>query len=233
MKRTAVILLVCMLAALCSNAFAEGITLVSQSEYVCRDFSTSGYGRIYAEVRNDTDAPVELSELCDVRFYDKQGEVIQEYTNCACAPAVLLPGESGYISEEVFLNTDLTQVGKGELTLHPNTEPTDFVTTRTPVTATLDLDALEAADGEACYIFLELDNTTDELMGEFSLSAAMWNQNNEIMYAYSGYVSALVPPGEKGYVRMELPYSLVEAWREAGHTPTYLECFSYQTHTVK
>ena len=144
-----------------------------------------------------------------------------------------MPGEIGYISQEVYLIAASSEVGKGELVVHPEkAEATEYATTRTPLVASLDLDALEAADGEDCYIFLEVVNDTDELMGEFSLAAALWNQDNEIMYAYSGYMSALVPPGEKGYVRMELPFALVEAWREAGHVPTYLDCFSYESRKL-
>lgn len=231
MKKTALILLVCMLAALCATAFADGLTVVERAEYVRKEFDTSSYGSIYAEVRNDSDKPISLSKVCDVRFYDTDGEMLEEYTDRYGFPSVLQPGETGYISEDVFLLAGARDVGKGELVLHPDPELPDMVSTRTPVTATLDLDALNAADDEDCYIFIELENTTDELLGEFSISTAMWNQHNKIMFAYSGYVSALVPPGEKGIVRIELPFSLIEAWREKGDVPTYLESFRYETRS--
>lgn len=230
MKKTTIILLVCLLTALCAGALAESITLVSQNVYACPEYSTSGYGRIYAEIRNDGDAPVKLSKVCDVRYYDKYGNVLTEYKDRSCSPSVLMPGEIGFISEDLFLNAEPSKFGKGELVLHPQVEATDLVVTRTPIIATLDLDELEKTDGDDCYLYAELENNTDELMGEFSVVAALWNQDNEIMFSYSGYLSALIAPGEKGILRIELPYSLVEAWRDAGEEPTWLDCYGYTTH---
>lgn len=231
MKKTATILLACVLAMLCAAASASTLTLVDQVVYARRDYDTSSYGSIFAEVRNDGTEPVYMSELYDARFLYKDGSVLKEYANRGGFPTVLQPGETGYISEDMFLLAPYDEIGKGEITLHPSDKKTTMVSTRMPVTATLDLDELAAADGEDCYLYAELTNTTDELMGEFSISAAMWNQDNRIMFAYEGYVSALIPPGEKGVVRIELPGNLVEAWREKGDTPTYLECFSYVTRT--
>lgn len=230
MKKTAMVLLACMLALLCTGALAQSITLVSQNEYICADFQTSGYARIFAEVRNDGDEAVELSEVCDVSVTDKRGNVLQEYKNRSCAPSVLLPGESGFISEDVYFTTSASDIAKAEMVLHPKCEPFDGRVERTPIIATLDLDTLEKTDGDDCYLYAELENNTDELMGEFSVAAALWNQDNEIMYAYSTYLSALIAPGEKGILRMEIPYSLVKEWREKGEVPTWLDCYGYKTY---
>lgn len=228
-KKTVASLLGVVLTMVYVIAYAAPITLMDQSVYAREELSGTLYGSVFAEVRNDSDQPVSLSEMYDARLFDIAGNVLKEYTNSSGFPSVLQPGETGYISGEVLFFTDFEKIGPAELKLHPTQELPDTVCVRTPVTATLNLNTLEDADDEECYIFIELENLTNELYGEFNVSTAMWNQNNKIMFAYDYYVNALIPPKEKGSVRIELPFGLINAWRENGDVPTYLECFSYTT----
>jgi len=126
MKKTFVFLLVAMLAAgICLPAGAAGKLAAFHENLYSIPYYTSGiYANIYAEVSNDGDKPVEFASGL-VEYFDKDGNSVESANIDYCWPAVLQPGEHGFVSASKYIETTdpalitdhmLSLTGKGKIT---------------------------------------------------------------------------------------------------------------------
>jgi len=115
MKRLAIILLVLVLLPV--SAFAAGKATVTQEAFYVRPFTTYYAGEIYAEITNTGDKPVIFNGGL-VELYDANGDAIESQNLYSCYPAILAPGEKGYLYRTITVK-EATEAEKARIIKKP------------------------------------------------------------------------------------------------------------------
>ena len=124
MKRTAVltVLFLLLFALISGTALAAGKMTVKSETFIVLPYLDYHAGYLYAEVENTGDKPVEYTGGL-FELFDEEGNSIEAEEPYRCYPAVLGPGETGYLyvyksveeaTDRSFINDYLlTVTGKG------------------------------------------------------------------------------------------------------------------------
>ncbi len=225
LKRIIVIALALSLA--CAPAFAAGKLTVNQERMIALDSYGSVDVEVYAEVENTGDKPVEFSAGL-VELFDADGNTIDSTDYVYCYPAVLAPGEKGYIYVSMYPENAATAA-----------EVADYVLTVTGKGSSGETKLLKAMgtyepgvqDGYWTYNYMtaEITNETDAPTYDFYCVYALKDAEGQLLYTnYSSTYSIGIPAGGTVLMRVTLPDDTLAYFDANGLVPASADAIAYE-----
>ena len=218
---------VLLLSLFMGGAYAAGKATVTQEAFYVRPYFDYHAGEIYAEITNTGDKPVVFNGGL-IELYNPDGDAIESSNLYSCYPAVLAPGEVGYLynttsvkeAEEISYIDDysLTITGKAENskeTVRLSSEGTFGEYQRSKYST-------EYA------MFANVTNDTNEILRGVRVVYALYGAEDNLLYADSTELYSLgIPPAQTVEVRMSVDRRILEAWESEGVTPERIVTIAY------
>lgn len=227
MKKTTLVLLICMLLLSSATAMAAGKVTVTSEAFYVRPYFDYYAGEIYAEITNTGDKPVVYNGGM-IELYNPDGDAIESSNIYSCYPSILGPGESGYLynttsvdeAEEKGYIDDymLTITGKAE---------NDTETIRMQSEGSYG-EFQRSKYSTEFTVFALITNDTDELLRGIRVVFALFDEEGNLLYADSVepyYVG--LPAGETIEVRQSVDSRIIEAWDAEGVAPARIDTIAY------
>jgi len=227
MKKGMALLVSMALMMSAAAALAAGRTTVTQEAFYVRPVSSYYAGEIYAEITNTGDKPVVYNGGM-IELYNPDGDAIESSNIYNCYPAILGPGETGYLYQTTYVKEAeerkyiddymLTVTGKAE---------------NEKVTVRMQSEGSYGEFKRSKYwtdytVFALVTNDTDELLREIRVVFALFDESGNLLYADSvepRYVG--LPPGATIEVRQTVDSRIVEAWDAEGIQPARIDTIAY------
>ncbi len=192
MKKIAVFSLVLILSALlCLTAFADADFSITEETLFIYDDDDDGY--FFAKIENTGDAPA-YYRTGSLEILDDDGNafITKNYVGASPYGIYLEPGEFAYVRESIWDKALLeTHVSGYNFAVQTDTWGTKY--RQIPCDAEFYYSTESNYDNE---MFVTFTNESDELLHDISIVAALYDENDELLYVYStSYGNIAVHPG--------------------------------------
>lgn len=224
MKKIAVFSLVLILAALlCIPAFAAAELTVTESTLFIYDDDDDGY--FFAKVENTGDEPCYYRSGA-LEILDDAGNafITKNYVSSSPYGIWLEPGESAYVRESIWDKTLLETRPSGyNFTVNTDTWGTKY--------SKIPCDAEFYYTTESTYdnvMFVTFSNDSGELMHDIAIVAALYDENDTLLYVYSTtYGNIAIHPGGTVTVMFDINSSIAKHLNTYEYTPVRIEGIVY------
>lgn len=228
MKRfTAMLLMLCLL--LTTAAFAEETAPKAQITVVEQRFITmedDGRGFFFAKVQNTGDAAGYADYKGNIVLFDADGNIIltENYVHTKPSDVYLAPGEYAYVCENIYDDAlDESAVADCKFSIKAVDDGEEYV--KLTSEAKIHYEPDEEDDN---YVDVTFTNTTDEIIYDYEIVAAMYDQNGELLFINAEMMSGIgVHPGSTITVRMYIDEDIVMYFYREGLTPTTVDSLVY------
>lgn len=227
MKKAMCCLLVLALALLPAFAFAAGKATVTQEAFYVTSFLSYFAADMYAEVTNTGDKPVQFNGGL-LELYNPDGDAIESSNVYSCYPAILAPGESGYLHELISVDeaTEASYIDDYSLTISGKGE-NEKVTLRLASTGTFGEEVFSEYFKEYAVTAM-VTNETDELLRNIHVVYVLFDAADKLLYAGTAepyYVG--LPAGQTIEIRTTVDSGIVDAWEKDGIQPARIVTIAY------
>ena len=180
----------------------------------------------FAKVENTGDTAAYLEYGGKLVGFDADDNVIltESYISSYPSRLRLEPGEYAYV-EEYILEDELktNTIADYKFSIKPEQRGTDYVTL--PSQAKIDYHGVDSYDN---YVYVTLTNTTSEVLYNFAVTVAMYDQNNELMYVNGDSSSSIgIHPGSTVTIRVSIDSDLAEYYARNSLIPSTVESIVY------
>ena len=224
MKKFALFTLVLILTALlCVPAFAAAELTVTETTLFIYDDDDDGY--FFAKVENTGDAGAYFrSGTLELRDDTGNAFITKNYVSSAPYGIYLEPGESAYVRESIWDKLLLeTKVDGFTFSVTTDTWGTKYH--KLPCEAEFYYSTDSTYDNE---MFITLTNDTQDLMHDLSFVAALYDENDTLLYVYStSYGNLAVHPDSTITIMLDVNSALAKHLNTYGYTPVRIEGFVY------
>ena len=223
MKRFIAMLLILCSALLMTTAFAEEAAPEAQLTVVEQRFinmEDDGCGFFFAKVQNTGDAAGYADYKGNIVLFDAEGNIIltENYVHTKPSDVYLAPGEYAYVCENIYDDAlDTAEVADCKFSIK----------------AVDDGEEYEKLASEAKIHFepdedVTFTNTTDEILYDYEIVAALYDQNGELLFINTEVVSGIgVHPGSTITVRLYIYEDILMYFCREGLTPTTVDALVY------
>ena len=218
MKRFIAMLLILCSALLMTAAFAEEtapeakITVVEQRFINMED---DGRGFFFAKVQNTGDAAGYVDYKGNIVASDAEGNIIltENYVSTAPDEVYLEPGEYAYVRENIYDDAlDTAEVADCKFSIR----------------AVDDGEEYEKLASEAKIHFEPDEEDDNEILYDYEIVAALYDQNGELLFINTEVVSGIgVHPGSTITVRLYIYEDILMYFCREGLTPTTVDALVY------
>lgn len=229
MKRFIAMLLMLCSALLMTAAFAEEtapeakITVVEQRFINMED---DGRGFFFAKVQNTGDAAGYVDYKGNIVASDAEGNIIltENYVHTKPSDVYLEPGEYAYVCESIYddaLDTAEVADCKFSIKAVDDGEEYEKLTSEAKI-------HFEPDEEDDNYVDVTFTNTTDEILYDYEIVAALYDQNGELLFINTEMVSGIgVHPGSTITVRLYIYEDILMYFCREGLTPTTVDALVY------
>lgn len=227
MKKTICVLLVLFLALLPAFALAAGKATVTQEAFYVTSFLSYYAADLYVEITNTGDRPIVFNGGL-LELYNLEGDAIESSNLYSCYPAVLAPGEKGYLHELISVDeaTDASYIDDYSLTISGKGE-NEKTTLRLASTGTFGEEQVSKYFKEYAVTAV-VTNDTDELLRNIRVVYALFGDDDKLLYTCNAepyYVG--LPPGQTIEVRTTVDSDIVDVWEKDGIQPARIVTIAY------
>ena len=229
MKRFIAMLLILCSALLMTAAFAEEtapeakITVVEQRFINMED---DGRGFFFAKVQNTGDAAGYVDYKGNIVASDAEGNIIltENYVSTAPDEVYLEPGEYAYVRENIYDDAlDTAEVADCKFSIRAVDDGEEYE--KLASEAKIHFEPDEEDDN---YVDVTFTNTTDEILYDYEIVAALYDQNGELLFINTEVVSGIgVHPGSTITVRLYIYEDILMYFCREGLTPTTVDALVY------
>ena len=211
-KMLALVLLLCLL---CPCALAEGklemteVRVVREVEEDCAEM------KLYLQLTNTGDAAVGL-DYVQVMYTNAQGETVCEESAYGMYPTVLQPGETGYVYNwSMSLEAAAAQsIVDYDVTIY---EGDYYMPEVTRLAHEMEYQVEDDGFWTEHHVIFYLTNETDATMWQpCTLIVVRSTEGKILLIQDDAMYDVGLPAGSSLYYDMEISFSAVEAWEEAG-----------------
>ena len=224
MKKIALFCLVLIFAALlCVPAFAAAEFTVTEATLFIYDNDDDGY--FFAKVENTGDAPAYYrSGMLELRDDTGNAFITKNYVSSSPYGIYLEPGESAYVRESIWDKQLLeTEVAGYTFSVSADTWGTKY--RQIPCETEFYYSAENNYDNE---IFITLSNDSDELLHDLSFVAALYDEDDKLLYDYStSFGNLAVHPDSTITIMLDVNSNLAAHLSTHDYTPVRVEGFVY------
>lgn len=224
MKKIAVFSLVLILAALlCVPAFAEAEFTVTNASLFIYDDDDDGY--FFAKIENTGDAAgYYRSGALELLDDDGNAFITKSYVSSSPYGVYLEPGEYAYVRESIWDKQLLEIQPSGyNFTVTPDTWGTKYY--KIPCDAEFYYSADSTYDNS---MFVTFTNDSDDLLHDIDVVAALYDENDNLLYVYSStYSSIAIHPGGTVTVMLSVNSSLAKHLDTYEYTPVRIDGIVY------
>lgn len=229
MKRFIAMLLMLCSALLMTAAFAEEaapeakITVVEQRFINMED---DGRGFFFAKVQNTGDAAGYADYKGNIVLFDADGNIIltENYVHTKPSDVYLAPGEYAYVCESIYDDAlDTAEVADCKFSIRAvdNGEEYEKLTSEAKI-------HFEPDEEDDNYVDVTFTNTTDEILYDYEIVAALYDQNGGLLFINTEVVSGIgVHPGSTITVRLYIYEDILMYFCREGLTPTTVDALVY------
>lgn len=223
-----IILIALALSLACAPAFAAGKLTVNQERMIALD--SYGYvdAEVFAEVENTGDKPVEFSAGL-VELFDAEGNTIDSTDYVYCYPAILAPGEKGYIYVSMYPENATAAAEIADYALTVTGKGSSGVTNLMKTVGTYDANV---QDGYWTYNYLtaEIANETEGIVYDIYCVYALKDAEGTLLYVYyTTTYNVGVPAGGTLFMRTSLPDSMIAYFDANGLIPATVDAIAYES----
>ena len=225
MKRfTAMLLMLCsllMTAALAEEAAPKAQITVVEQRFINMD--DDGRGFYFAKVQNTGDAAGYADYKGNLVLFDADGNIIltENYVHTKPSDVYLAPGEYAYVCENIYddaIDESAVADCKFSIKAVDDGEEYDKIVSEAKI-------HYEEDDN---YVDVTFTNTTDEILYDYEIVAAMYDQNGELLFVSAETVSGIgVHPGSTVTIRLYMSEDVVMYLYREGLTPTTVDALVY------
>lgn len=214
----------CLACLLVTPAFAEGKLKATEKNLILIPGEAIGY--FFAKIENVGDAPV-CTGSGDLVLFTEDDEILlsENYLSTAPSYVVLEPGEYLYL-EETLWDSVLEDAVLGDYKFSIGTDSENTAVVRVDAEAQMEL---EGSDSYENYICVTFTNTTDKAVYRFYVTAAMYDQEGNLIYTDFTILSdTAVHPGSTVTQRLAVDSDIMDYYAANGITPASAEaivCF--------
>lgn len=229
MKRFIAMLLMLCSALLMTAAFAEEtapeakITVMEQRFINMED---DGRGFFFAKVQNTGDAAGYADYKGNIVLFDADGNIIltENYVHTKPSDVYLAPGEYAYVCESIYDDAiDESAVAECQFSIRAvdNGEEYEKLTSEAKI-------HFEPDEEDDNYVDVTFTNTTDEILYDYEMVAALYDQNGGLLFINTEMVSGIgVHPGSTITVRLYIYEDIVMYFCRENLTPTTVDALVY------
>lgn len=225
MKRfIALLLVVCCVVTAASVAFADAKMTIKEKKLITFDGDWKGY--FYAKVENTGDTAGYVDYGGKLVGFDADDNVIltENYVGTYPSRIRLEPGEYAYI-KEYFLENELktNTIADYKFSIKTETRGNDY--DKLPCEATIGYGGSDSYDN---YVYVTLTNTTNNILYDFAITVALYDQNEQLMFVNGDSTSSLgIHPGSTVTIKVHIDHDLVEYYARNNLTPTTVNSIVY------
>lgn len=225
MKRlTSLLLMLCCMIGFSSYAMAEAKMSTTQKTLITSEGDWSGY--FFAKVENSGDKGAYIDFGGKLVGFDADDNIILSESYVCAYPAGLYlePGEYAYVYEHI-LNTDLetSTIADYKFSIGASDYGSDYDTL--PCEAKLEY---VGGDSYENYIYVTFTNTTDEVIDDFAVTAAIFDQDENLICVSSDSMSSIgVHPNSTITLRLYIDSDLAEYYDREKLVPTTVDALLY------
>ena len=223
-----ILLIALALTFACAPALAAGKLTVNQERMIALDSYGTVDVDVYAEVENTGDKPVEFSAGL-VELFDADGNTIDSTDYVYCYPAVLAPGEKGYIYVSMYPDNATVATDIADYALTVTGKGSSGTTTRMNAAGTYDANV---QDGYWTYNYLTaaITNETADTVYDLYCVYALKDAEGTLLYVYYSTAYYIgVPAGGTMYMRTALPDTMLAYLDANGLTPATVDAIAYES----
>ena len=231
MKKFFILLLALLL--LCSTALADASLQVVNTMYQIIPYYDSAIGVYYAEVVNNGDTLICLDdERSRVEVMDSEGNVVLSEEIWNTTPAVLAPGETGYVVPFRMYMDEVDVSALTDYAIHLYAEEATYF----DPTAYLPVDGISAEFrvetddwGDAVTtLYTTFTNTSDQVAYNFNFVLGVYDEGGALIYTCDASTFDVgVPVGESVIVRSKIDEVITSYWAENGIVPASVNVIGY------
>lgn len=194
----------------------------------------SAVGMYCAEVVNTGSTLICLnSELSRVEVMDAQGNVLATEAIYNTVPAVLAPGETGYVVPFLMYLDGVDVSALTDYAIHLYAEEATYY----EPTAYLDTSAISAEirtepdswGDDVTSLYVTFTNTAADVVYDFNFALGVYDESGALIYTCeSSTYDVGVPSGQSVIVCSEIDSMVTSYWAENGITPASINVIGYQ-----
>lgn len=225
-KMLALALSLCLLLS-AVPALAAGQLTITQSTYTPAKPSSTLYAYVYAEVTNTGDAPINaVNGVYQVLGAD--GSVISDNKVYKAYPAILGPGETGFIHEYVSIrDAEGPEAVPGYVLTMDGESTTNNPYTYFPATGVVE--EVPYWFSTAYLVTVTITNNTDETLYEPAMSFGLYDANGKLLYADNQPLNGLgIPAGNSLEVLFAVD-EFVDIWKANDTIPVTVKALAWLT----
>ena len=228
MKRfTAMLLMLCSLltmAALAEETAPKAQITVVEQRFINMD--DDGRGFYFAKVQNTGNAAGYVDYKGNIVLFDADGNIIltENYVHTKPSDVYLAPGEYAYVCENIYDDAiDESPVADCKFSIKAVDDGEEYA--KIASEAKIHYEPDEEDDN---YVDVTFTNTTDEILYDYKIVAAMYDQNGELLFINAETVSGIgVHPGSTVTIRLYISEDIVMYFYREGLTPTTVDALVY------
>ncbi|MBN1777906.1 MAG: hypothetical protein JW811_07260 [Clostridiales bacterium] len=220
-----VLLIVLALSLISASALAAGKLTVIQEHMIASDSYGSVEVKVFAEVENTGDRPVEYS-AGTVEIFDADGNTVAATNRVYCYPYVLAPGEKGYAFNTLYPeNISAAEIADYSLNVMgiSSTKEAKLL----PVTATFEI--VQEGNWKYYYMVAEITNETSDIVYYPYCVFALKDADGQLLYVdYTSYSAIGIPPGNTIIIRYSVPDNIITYYADHGLVPSTADAIAFQ-----
>ncbi len=225
MKRfTAMLLVICSMLLLTTSAFADAKMTAVEKTLITFQGDWKGY--FFAKVENTGDTAGYIEYGGKLVGFDDNDDVIlsEDYISSYPSRIYLQPGEYAYV-RNYFLEDALrtSKIADYKFSIKPDSNGYQY--SKLPSEAKIEYKPSDKYNND---IYVTFTNDTDDILYDFAITVAMFDQDNHLIFVDGDSSSSLgIHPGSTITVKVSIDSDLVEYYAREGITPTTVESIVY------